>query len=250
MARRVSRRKKPERDDYLLKERNKIESEVFDRAALLALAKLMQKGAISRVEYPISTGKEANVFLATTSTGESVAVKIYKIETTHFLRRKEYLEGDPRFKKFRGRERDFVFAFAQKEFKNLQVCEKAGVHAPRPFSLEKNVLVMEFLGREGRAYPVLSTVGPAEGDLESILEDMKKIYKAGLVHADLSEYNIMVWEGAPYIIDWGQAVALGHKRSEEYLERDIYNILKYFAIFGLKRDPKVILAWIKDDALK
>jgi RIO kinase 1 len=246
MARRVSRRKKPLREDYVLKERNKIESEVFDRASLLALAKLMQKGAIARVEYPISTGKEANVFLATTSTGESVAIKIYKIETTHFLRRKEYLEGDPRFKKFRGRERDFVFAFTQKEFKNLQVCEKAGIHAPRPLSLEKNVLVMEFLGREGRAYPVLSTVGPAEGDLESILEDMKKLYKAGLVHADLSEYNIMVWEGAPYIIDWGQAVALGHKRAEEYLERDIYNILKYFAIFGLKRDPKVILAWIKD----
>lgn len=109
---------------------------------------------------------------------------------------------------------------------------------------------MEFLGREGRAYPVMSTVGPAEGDLESILEDMKKLYKAGLVHADLSEYNIMVWEGPPYIIDWGQAVALGHKKSEEYLERDVYNILKYFAFFGLKRDPAAILAWIRDDASK
>ncbi|NYZ60996.1 serine protein kinase RIO [Candidatus Micrarchaeota archaeon] len=246
MARKVSTRKKPSRDKIVLNERFKIESEVFDKPTLLSLMRIMQKGVINRMEYPISTGKEANVFLATTPSEQSVAVKIYKIETTHFLRRKEYLEGDPRYKKFRGRERDLVFAFAQKEFKNLQICERAGVHAPRPLFLEKNIIVMEFLGREGRAYPVMSTVGPAEGDLESILEDMRKLYRAGLVHADLSEYNIMVWEGPPYIIDWGQSVALGHKRSEEYLERDIYNVLKYFAFFGLYRDPKAILAWIRE----
>ncbi len=245
MAKKVSKRKRASKDEFLEKERGKIESEVFDRATLLALAKLMQKGVIGRMEYPVSTGKEANVFLATTPSGQSVAVKIYKIETTHFLRRKEYLLGDPRFKKFRGRERDLVFAFAQKEFKNLQVCEKAGVHAPKPLHLEKNVIVMEFLGREGKAYPVMSDVGPAEGDLESILEDMRKLYKAGLVHADLSEYNIMVWEGAPYLIDWGQGVTTGHKRAEEFLERDVRNILKYFAIFGLKRKPEEIISWIK-----
>lgn len=246
MARRVSLRKKPARDDFLLKERNKIESEVFDRATLLALAKIMQKGVIERVEYPISTGKEANVFLATAKEGKSVAVKIYKIETTHFVRKKEYLEGDPRFKKFKGKERDLVFAFAQKEFKNLQICERAGVHAPKPLFFQKNIVVMEFLGREGRAFPTLIEAGPAAGDLESILLDVKKAYLAGLVHADLSEYNILVHEGAPYLIDWGQGVMLGHKKAQEYLERDVGNILKYFAFFGLKKEPKAIFAWIRD----
>ncbi|MEW5996349.1 MAG: serine protein kinase RIO [Candidatus Micrarchaeota archaeon] len=245
MARKVSARKRPPKEEFLFRERGKIESEVFDKATLLSLARIMQKGVISRMEYPISTGKEANVFLATTPSGQSVAVKIYKIETTHFLRRKEYLEGDPRFKKFRGRERDLVFAFAQKEFKNLQVCERAGVHAPKPIFLEKNVIVMEFLGREGKAYPLMSDVGPAEGDLESILEDVKKLYNAGLVHADLSEYNIMVWEGPPYLIDWGQGVAKGHRKAGYYLERDVRNILKYFAFFGLKKEPEAILAWIR-----
>jgi len=245
MARRVSATKKPPREEVVLKERGKIESEVFDRPTLLSLMRIMQKGVISRMEYPISTGKEANVFLATTPSGQSVAVKIYKIETTHFLRRKEYLEGDPRYKKFRGRERDLVFAFAQKEFKNLQACEKAGVHAPRPIFLEKNIIVMEFLGREGKPYPTMDSAGPAEGDLESILEDVRKLYRAGLVHADLSEYNIMVWEGPPYIIDWGQAVLRSHRKAGEYLERDVRNILRYFAFFGLKKDPAAILAWIR-----
>lgn len=245
MARKVSARKKPPKEKFLVKERSKIESEIFDRATLLALAKIMQKGVIARMEYPISTGKEANVFLATTPSGQSVAVKIYKVETTRFLRRKEYLEGDPRFKKFRGRERDLVFAFAQKEFKNLQICERAGVHAPRPLCLEKNIIVMEFLGREGKPYPLMSDAGAAEGELESILEDIRKCYKAGLVHADLSEYNIMVWEGPPYIIDWGQGVARGHKKAEEYLERDVRNILEYFAAFGVKKGPEEVLAWIR-----
>lgn len=245
MARKVSKKKKPPREKAVLSERFKIESEVFDKPTLLSLMRIMQKGVISRMEYPISTGKEANVFLASTPSGQSVAVKIYKVETTHFLRRKEYLEGDPRYKKFRGRERDLVFAFAQKEFKNLEVCERAGVHAPRPIFLEKNIIVMEFLGRGGRPYPMMSDAGPAEGDLESILEDVRKSYRAGLVHADLSEYNIMVWEGPPYIIDWGQAVALGHKKAEQYLERDVRNMLKYFSSFGVKKDPEAILAWIR-----
>ena len=247
MAGKVSKRKGPPKSKFQLKERKKIESEVFDRAALLTLAKLMQKEIIKNMDYPVSTGKEANVFRATAANGKNVAVKIYKIETTQFLRRKEYLEGDPRFRKFRGREKDLVFAFAQKEFKNLRICEKAGVSAPRALFQEKNVLVMEFLGGRGLPYQTLLDAGPAEGDFEQLLREMRKLWKAGLVHADLSEYNILVGRKKLYIIDWGQGVVKGHPKAGYYLERDVGNLLRYFSKFGVSADREKALQYIKGE---
>ncbi len=245
MARKVSKRKKPSRDDFLLKERFKVESEVFDRSTLLALSKLLGKGILGTVENPISTGKEANVFRATTPTGSFLAVKIYKMETTKFMRRKEYLEGDPRFKKFRRTERDFVYAFAQKEYKNLELCAKAKVHAPKPLLEVKNILIMEFLGEDGLPYTPLNVLGPESmSQLKSILLDMRKMYRAGLVHADLSEYNVLVGP-KPYLIDFGQGVVLSHPNAEKYLERDIHNIVKYFAKSGFKMDEKKALEYVK-----
>lgn len=245
MARRVSKRKKPSRDDFLLKERFKLESEVFDEQTLLSLSKLMGKGIFATLDNPISTGKEANVFRATTSPGHFLAVKIYKIETTRFMRRKEYLEGDPRFRKFRRTERDFVYAFAQKEYKNLQICEDAGVHSPRPLLQEKNILVMEFLGEGGVPYSPLNLLGPASiSQLKNILSDMRRMYRAGIVHADMSEYNILVGP-KPYIIDFGQGVVLAHPRSDEYLERDIFNIVHYFSRNGFPMEEKKALEYIK-----
>lgn len=245
MARAVSKRKKPEKDHFLLKERFKVESEVFDRSTLLSLSKLMGKGILGTIENPISTGKEANVFRATTPSGSYIAVKIYKMETTKFMRRSEYLEGDPRFKRFKRSEQEFVYAFAQKEYKNLEICSRAKVHAPKPLLQTKNILIMEFLGEDGLPYTPLNVLGAnSRSQLKSILTDMRKMYRAGLVHADLSEYNILVGP-KPYIIDFGQGVVLSHPNAEKYLERDIYNILHYFAKFGFRMDPKEALEYVK-----
>ena len=239
--------KRPDRDHFLLKERFKLESEVFDKQTLMLLSSMMSKGTINNVDYPISTGKEANVFRATTPSGSHLAVKIYKIETTHFMNRKEYMFGDPRFKKFRRNERDLVNAFAQKEFKNLQICEKAGVHSPRPLLQVKNILVMEFLGEEGLPYTPLNTLGPESiTQLKSILKDVKKMYEAGLVHADLSEYNVLVGP-APYLIDFGQGVILAHPNADKYLERDVYNIVSYFAKYGFKMEVDAALKYVKGE---
>ena len=87
--------KKRLKENYQLKERFKTESEVFDKNALMDLSKLMKKGILQSVDYPISTGKEANVFSATTPSGTYVAVKIYKNETAPFFRKEEYLVGTP-----------------------------------------------------------------------------------------------------------------------------------------------------------
>ncbi len=246
MAKKVSRRKKPPKEIYQLKERFKIEAEVFDRNTLIGLSKLMKKGIIGTVDYPVSTGKEANIFRATAPDGTHLAVKIYKIETASFFRREGYLEGDPRFKKIKHSGKEIVKAFARKEFKNLEICDKIGVHAPKPYYLLDNMVVMEFLGEAGLPYPTMDMVGPLHGekDLDSILADIRRMYGAGLVHADMSEYNIMLGK-KPYLIDFGQGVVKGHPNAEKFLERDVKIILNYFRKNGIERDFEKVLEWVK-----
>jgi RIO kinase 1 len=248
MAKRVSRRKRPSKEKFQLKERFKIESSVFDRNTLLGLSKLLKKGIIETVDYCISTGKEANVFRATAPGGDYVAVKIYRVETTQFLKRRKYLIGDPRFEKIKHTPRDIVKAFARKEYKNLEICDRAGVHAPKPYYLLDNIIVMEFLGEGDLPYPTMDMVGPLHGerDLESILEDLRRMNRAGLVHADVSEYNIMLGD-VPYFIDWGQGVVKEHPNAGKFLERDVKIILKYFRKHDIRKDLEDVLKWIRGD---
>jgi serine/threonine-protein kinase RIO1 len=72
------------------------------------------------------------------------------------------------------------------------------------------------------------------------------MYRAGLVHADLSEYNIMIGP-QPFIIDMGQGVITRHPSAERFLERDVSIILKYFAKFGIKKDLEKTLEWIRKE---
>ncbi len=241
----MAHKKKPLKEDFQLKERFKIESEVFDRQTLLILYKAIKKGILQTVDYPVSTGKEANVFRATTPSGANVAVKIYKIETAPFFRKSEYLLADPRFRNIRMTDRNIAGAFAHKEFKNLEICENAGVHAPRPLYVDSHVLVMSFLGEEGLPYQTMDRSGPLHGekDLDSILQDIRAMYRAGLVHADVSEYNIMMGP-QPILIDFGQGVLLGHPNSKKFLERDVEIVLKYFEKRGMARDFGKTMEWM------
>ena len=237
-------KKRPEKEDFQLKERIKIESDVFDKRTLLNLSKLFKKGIVETIDYPISTGKEANVFRATAPGGNYVAVKIYKTETAQFFRRSSYLEGDPRFSRIKNNEWEIVKAFAKKEFKNLRICQDAGVHAPVPYYLLENIVVMEFLGREDLPYPTMEQAGPrGETDLDMIIRDIKSMYRAGLVHADVSEYNVLQGE-VPYLIDFGQGVVLGHPNAKRFLERDVEVILKYFRKFKIERDYRKAMDYI------
>ena len=187
----------------------------------------------------ISAGKEARVYWAKDRRGRDVAVKIYLTSTAEFRKTiKIYIEGDPRFERIRGGTRQLIYAGARKEFRNLKRMFKAGVRVPEPYFCYKNILVMEFIGEEGRRAHLLKEVDLDLEDYErifnTVVEYMRRMYQgAGLVHADLSEYNIMIYGDEVVIIDVGQAVSLDHPMAEYFLWRDIRNVLRYFSEVGV-----------------
>jgi RIO kinase 1 len=215
------------------------EGEVFDHPTLMTLHKFLLSGAIKSLDFPISTGKEANVFRGTTPEGGFVAVKIYRVNTATFKHVLQYIQGDERFENVTGDKRALVYAWAQKEFRNLLRMREAGMDVPEPIRVLNNVLIIEYIGTEEGPYPRLKEMGrldkkQAENFWEILRNEYRLCYDdAGLVHGDLSEYNILV-DGAgtkhprPRIIDVGQAVLRNHPMAWEFLARDAKNLTNYF----------------------
>ncbi|MDD3043516.1 MAG: serine protein kinase RIO [Methanosarcinaceae archaeon] len=229
----------------------KLEENVFDEPTLKNLYKLSRKDFIKELGGSISTGKEANVFYATGPEKE-LAIKIYRITTSTFKAMDPYITKDPRFTNIRHTRRDIVFAWTQKESQNLKRAISAGVRAPEPITTEKNILIMEFLGENEVPYPQLKNITLEEEDakriFEIIVEYMRLLLtKANLVHADLSEYNIIIDPNTlePIIIDMGQSVTLEHPNAREFLYRDVQNILRYFSRYGIKMSPEELLSKIQ-----
>ena len=218
-------------------EGRKVTEEVFDRLTLGVIFKLTCEKRITGIDFPISTGKEGNVFRATAPDGELLVLKIYRTTNATFKNIAKYIEGDPRFKGLSGNPRKLIYAWATKEFKNLCRLEQAGVRVPHPRRFLKNVILMDYLGDENMAAPQIRTVRLEEPQkvYREIVRFMKRAYqKAKLVHGDLSEYNILFHEGEPYIIDCGQAMLTDHPNAVEFLKRDIKNINRYFRSLDVK----------------
>lgn len=225
-------------------ESRKIYEEVLDERTLKVLYKLAAKGYIKALGGVVSTGKEANVFYADGRfEGEEVpmAVKIYRIETSEFDKMDEYLFGDRRFDFRKISPKEKVFIWAEKEFRNLERAYEAGVSVPRPYVHIKNVVLMQFIGENEVPAPTLVEVAKdikdiASETLEEVLGNVKILYKrAELVHADLSEYNIMLHDKV-YLIDLSQAVLINHPKADFYLRRDLKNVARFFSKY-LKVDP-------------
>ncbi|MFC6975303.1 serine/threonine-protein kinase Rio1 [Halomicroarcula sp. GCM10025709] len=227
----------------------KVEASVFDDATYGALYKLVQDGHIDAFGGPISTGKEANVYTALAG-DEEVAVKVYRINASDFTDMRGYLDGDPRFEGIGSDKKKVVTAWVRKESSNLKRARKAGVRTPKPIAVERNVLVMEYLGtEEGRARRLSEVhIENPQMAFDVVKEYMRRLYDAGLVHGDLSEYNVVFHEGQLYIIDLGQAVTVYHPNAEEFLERDCRNVANFFARQGVAADPDDLLAYVREHA--
>ena len=154
----------------------------------------------------------------------------------------DYLAGDRRFSSIRGSRKGIIFAWTKKEYSNLARARDAGVPVPEPLAFDRNILLMEFLGEEDAPYPQLrlAEVDDYDAAYRDVLDYMKRLYQdARLVHADLSEYNILYHE-KPYLIDMGQAVTLDHPRAGAFLIRDIRNINRYFSRYCDVQDEQEI----------
>jgi RIO kinase 1 len=207
-------------------------SEIFDESTLMLLYKLLGEGHFDTLEFPISTGKEANIFRGTKG-DRFVAVKIFRVATSTFHNFNMYIAGDPRFKNAGRDHRSLIYTWARKEQKNLARMREAGIRVPEPLACRGNVLVMEYIGKPDSAAPMLrdAALGPKAlaRVKRTLLEFLDLCYnRAGLVHGDLSEYNVLINGQDTVLIDVGQAVVLEHPMAQELFVRDLQNIAAYF----------------------
>ncbi len=245
-AKKLLRREKRYETEQLMKEKRSEEyevlEEVFDRSTLMTIYDFLNKGVIDEIHGVVKAGKESRIYWAKDKAGNELAVKIYLTVSAEFKRGKlPYIEADPRFKRIKRDTRSLVFAWAQKEFKNLEQAYAAKVRVPKPVAVKNNVLVMEFIGKNGVNAPSLKDVSPRNPTriYRILLTYLKRLYrKAGLVHGDLSEYNIMVWRGLPVLFDVSQAVPLEHPMADMLLRRDLRNINRYFSKLGVEVLPE------------
>ncbi|KAK4206263.1 putative serine threonine-protein kinase [Rhypophila decipiens] len=223
---------------------------VLDQRTRMILLQMINRGVVSEVHGAISTGKEANVYGAVLhpedgSAPQQKAIKIYKTAILVFKDRERYITGEHRFKggSDKGNNRKMVKLWAEKEFRNLRRLYTAGIACPEPIKLKLHVLVMEFLGdKRGWAYPRLRDARLSGEDVEEqwrslyiqLLGIMRRMYHVcKLVHADLSEYNILYNDKKLYIIDVSQSVEHDHPRALEFLRMDIKNVGDYFRRQGV-----------------
>lgn len=133
------------------------------------------------------------------------------------------------------------------EYTTLERLRNAGASVPQPFAVNDNCLLMSYYGEERQAAPTLNGVRldrrEAEGLLEDVLKTVDTMLQHGLIHGDLSAYNILYWEGEITVIDFPQVISTaGNRHAYAVLERDITRVCDYFAQQGVRRDAVQITA--------
>ena len=219
---------------------------VFDEHAVQILTKLRGQGHFDGIESPISIGKEANIFTAVKG-DHKIIIKIYRLETCDFNKMYSYIRTDPRYSKLKKQHRQIIFAWTQREYRNIFKAREANVSVPMPIAYLANVLLLEYIGDENPA-PKLKDSSPKNPKkfLKLLIENLKRLSSAGLVHGDLSSFNILNHNEKPVIIDFSQGTLLTAPHSKEYLKRDIKNIVNYFNKIGLKITEEEVFKGIKE----
>ncbi|XP_073346704.1 serine/threonine-protein kinase RIO1 [Pagrus major] len=234
--------KQREADTYRVKDKSDRATveQVLDPRTRMILFKMLSRGVICEINGCISTGKEANVYHASTSTGDSRAIKIYKTSILLFKDRDKYVSGEFRFRHgyCKGNPRKMVRTWAEKEMRNLIRLQTAGIPSPEPLLLRSHVLLMSFIGKDNMPAPLLKNASLSESKARElylqVLQNMRKMFQeARLVHADLSEFNMLYHNGDAYIIDVSQSVEHDHPHALEFLRKDCSNVNEFFVKHGV-----------------
>ncbi|CAH2237108.1 jg24447 [Pararge aegeria aegeria] len=209
--------------------------QVMDPRTKMILFKLLNRGIINEINGCISTGKEANVYHATSKDGRDYAIKIFKTSILVFKDRDKYVSGEYRFRNgyCRSNPRKMVKTWAEKEMRNLVRLHNAQLNVPEPIILRSHVLVMTFMGENGWPSPKLKDVEISQSTARSLYRDciimMWKMFNiCKLVHADLSEFNLLYHEGNVVVIDVSQSVEHDHPHAFEFLRKDSTNVSDFF----------------------
>lgn len=231
-----------------------------------SLSQFYEEDLISDVLYIAKSGKEASVFccVAHPDTGYDVlAAKVYRPRMFRNLRndaiyRQSRVVVDEhkkamhnsRAKRVMSRKNTKsrawqVSSWISYEYETQSLLYEAGVHVPKPLSHIGNAVLMEYLGDRERQAPLLRevTLEPEEAGplFEQIIADIELMFAHNRVHGDLSEYNILYWEGAVTLIDFAQAVDPRHSPAVlQLLQRDIERVCEYFAAYGIEANAQEI----------
>ena len=225
------------------RERFKTRGDVFDQFTIRNLFVLSSKDHfVEDTLSPLSIGKEANIFTAAAKDGGSrVVIKIYRLETCDFNNMYSYLALDPRYANLKKKKRDVIFAWCQREYRNLLACREANVTAPLPFVFLKNILVMQQIGEESPAQKIKDDI-PKQPQrfFAEVVEGIKKLYRYGYAHSDLSKFNILNLDQRPIFIDVSQMLPMNAPHAYEYLKRDVENVADFFRRLGVKIDNEKV----------
>lgn len=207
----------------------------------LAINALVKDGVLEAFGKPLGVGKEADVYDAVNPKAERIAVKFHRLGRISFrqtIRKRGYTIKHAHWL--------FQSKFAaEREFQALKLVFPHGVAVPKPISQNRHVLVMGMI--EGAELAEWKEISKPERVLKEILINVRKAFlKAGVIHADLSEYNIILKPDMHVlIIDWPQYVTRNHPNAQQLLTRDVKNVLRYFKRkHMLKVRPLEALAYV------
>jgi RIO kinase 1 len=211
------------------------------------LEPLVEAGLVDAVMRQLMSGKEAMIYVV--RCGEDLrCAKVYKEANLRSFRQSvDYTEGRKVKNSRRARAMEKGSRFGRKakeeawqstEVDALVRLAAAGVRVPRPYNFIDGVLLMELVAdSEGNAAPRLNdlvlTQEQAREYHRTLIREVVRMLCAGVIHGDLSEYNVLVGSDGPVIIDLPQAVdAASNAHASSMLERDIGNLTRYFGHFA------------------
>ncbi len=229
---------------------------------LQSLTDFYRQEYITDVLAMVRGGKEASVYRCAARPGHGVdllAAKVYRPRQFRQLRNdKMYREGrailredgkaaketDHRLMRAIGKKSDFGVqvehtSWLMYEFNTLRTLYAAGAAVPKPYAVAENAILMGYVGNDEMAAPTLNTVELERNEARELftetMRNVELMLANGMIHGDLSAYNLLYWEGKITLIDFPQVSdSHGNSQSHFILKRDIERVCAYFAAQGVK----------------